>query len=95
MELFFWPFMLTSIVFSVIGITLKKPILLVVSAILIIPMSLYLSGYPLFNVWGMLFPLCYIGSAIAIKRNKVGLSIAVAVPIYLLVGWIGFSVLTH
>lgn len=48
MTILFWPFMIASIVFSLIAIAQKKPLFLVVSFVLIIPFSLYLAAMPTF-----------------------------------------------
>ncbi|WP_246197241.1 hypothetical protein [Cytobacillus depressus] len=56
MGLFFWPFMIASIILSFIALVLKKPILLVISCLLITPLSLYLAATPRFEWWGLIFP---------------------------------------
>jgi hypothetical protein len=49
MGLFFWPFMIASIVFSSIASVSIKAIFLVISFILIIPLTLYLAATPRFE----------------------------------------------
>ncbi|PGZ95189.1 hypothetical protein COE51_21420 [Bacillus pseudomycoides] len=94
-QLMFWPFMLASIIFSLIGISFRKSSFLMISALLIIPLSLYLIGSPLFSVWGLILPFLYVGSALAIKKQKIWLSILFSIPVYFLIGWLGYTVLTQ
>ncbi|MGG2065034.1 hypothetical protein [Bacillus sp. S14(2024)] len=94
-QLLFWPFMILSVLFSMIGIYVRKPNLLIVSAMLIVPLSLYLCGMPLFSIWGLLFPFLYIGAAKSIKKQKIWLAILFSIPVYLLIGWLGYTVLSQ
>ncbi|MGG0239958.1 hypothetical protein [Bacillus rhizoplanae] len=94
-QLMFWPFMVALIIISLIGIYFRKSSLLMISAILIIPLSLYLVGSPRFSVWGLLFPFLYIGAAQSMKKQKVWLSILFSIPVYFLIGWLGYTVLTQ
>ncbi|WP_066295607.1 hypothetical protein [Bacillus sp. FJAT-29937] len=95
MGLFFWPFMIASIVLSIIGLRLKKPILLVISCLLITPLSLYLAATPRFEWWGLIFPFFYLGAALSLKRNFRWLSALLISPNILLIGWMGFAVVTQ
>ncbi|MCQ6277534.1 hypothetical protein JMM81_21990 [Bacillus sp. V3B] len=56
MALLFWPFMIASIIFSFIALGSKKAKFLVISCILIIPLSLYLAATLLFEWWDLIFP---------------------------------------
>jgi len=93
MQLLFWPFIIVSIVLSILSISLKKPKLLVVSAFLILPLSLYLAATPRFEVWGLIFPILYIGAALTLFKRKFLLSILLIIPNFLLIGWLGVMVL--
>lgn len=95
MEFIFWPFITASIIFSLLGMYFKKPYLLIISAVLVVPLSLYLSAAPRFSVWGLIFPLFYVCAAIAIKNYKTRLSILFAIPMYVLIGWLGYIVLNQ
>ncbi|CAG9613334.1 hypothetical protein BACCIP111899_02549 [Bacillus rhizoplanae] len=94
-QLLFWPFMIASIIFSLFGIYFRKSSPLMISAVLIIPLSLYLVGSPLFSVWGLILPFLYVGAAQSIKKQKVWLSILFSIPVYFLIGWLGYTVLTQ
>lgn len=94
-QFMFWPFMIASIIFSLIGIYVKKPYFLIISAILIMPSSLYLAVLPRFFIWALIFPLLYICSAIALKKQKTFLPILFSIPVYLLISWLGYIVLNQ
>ncbi|MFD0769518.1 hypothetical protein ACFQZ1_11860 [Bacillus sp. CGMCC 1.60114] len=85
----FWPFMIASIIFSLIGIYFKKSYFLIISAVLIVPTSLYLAALPRFFIWPLILPLLYACAAIALKKQKVWLSILFSIPVYLLISWLG------
>jgi len=93
--LFFWPLMIASIICSVLGILNKSHRSLYVSALLIIPMSIYLMGWPSIQIWGTIFPLLYVGSAILIKKKKYIMSLIVSAPVYCVIGWLGYVVLNQ
>ncbi|MCR2822118.1 hypothetical protein [Lederbergia panacisoli] len=93
MGIFFWPLMIASVISSAIAIYMKKPIFLVISCLLIIPISLYLSATPRFKWWGLVFPFFYLGAALSLRKNIKWLSVVLISPNILLIGWIGYSVL--
>lgn len=93
MQLLFWPCTIASLFLSIISIRKRTPKLLVVSSILILPMSLYLAATPLFQIWGLIFPLLYLGAAKFIINKVIWLAILLIIPNFLLVGWLGFVVL--
>lgn len=95
MTILFWPFMIASIVFSLIAIAQKKPLFLVVSYVLIIPFSLYLAAMPAFKWWGLFVPLGYLGAALALRKNIIWLTFLLILPVILLIGWLGFLVVTQ
>ncbi|HZG71239.1 MAG TPA: hypothetical protein VEY51_06825 [Chondromyces sp.] len=93
MGLFFWPFMIASIVFSFIALVSEKALFLVISSILITPLSLYLSATPRFEWWGLIFPFFYLGAALSLRKNIRWLSALLISPNILLIGWIAYTVL--
>lgn len=95
MFLLFWPFMLASIVFSLVAISKKEPRFLIISFLLIIPFSLYLAATPLFRWWGLILPFFYIGSAISLRKNIIWLSVLLTLPVLLVMGWLGLVVITQ
>lgn len=95
MVILFWPFMLASIVFSFVALIRKKPLFLVISFLLIIPFSLYLAATPLLRWWGIILPFFYLGSALSLKKNIMWLSVLLIVPVIIMIGWIGYVVITQ
>ena len=88
MELLFWPFTIISLFVAILAIIFKKPILLMISSILILPLLIYLSATPRFDIWILLFPLLYLGAAISLIKKRIWLSLLLIVPIVILVGWL-------
>ncbi|CAM3064103.1 hypothetical protein FITA111629_01400 [Filibacter tadaridae] len=95
MVLLFWPFMLASIIFSFVALSKKKPLFLVISFLLIIPFSLYLAATPLFRWWGLILPLFYLGAALSLRKHMRWLSALLILPIIILIGWLGYVVITQ
>lgn len=95
MVILFWPFMLASIVFSFVALSKKKPLFLVISFLLIIPFSLYLAATPLFRWWGIILPFFYLGSALSLRKNIMWLSVLLIVPVIIMIGWLGYVVITQ
>lgn len=95
MGLLFWPCMIASIVCSVIALLLKKPMLLVISCLLIIPLSLYLAATPRFTWWGLIFPFFYLGAALSLRKKVWWLSALLISPNILLIGWLGYTVMNQ
>lgn len=95
MSLLFWPFMIASLILAILAICIKKPVLLVISSVLIIPLSLYLAATPRFEFWGLVFPLFYVGAAVSLAKSIRWLSILLITPNFILIGWLGFAVMTQ
>lgn len=95
MQLLFWPCMIASLVFAIYALILKKENFLFISASLILPLSLYLAATPRFEVWGLVFPLFYIGAALTLKRKMTWPAILLIAPNFILMAWLGFVVLTQ
>lgn len=95
MQLLFWPCTIASLILSIIAIATRKSKLLVISSILILPMSLYLAATPLFLVWGLIFPVLYLGAGKFIAKKRGWLAILLVIPNFILVGWLGWGVLNQ
>jgi hypothetical protein len=95
MGLLFWPFMVASIILSFIALVTKKSKFLVISSILIIPLSLYLAATPRFEWWGLVFPFFYLGAAFSLRKNIRWLPELLISPNIVLIGWIGYSVMNQ
>ncbi|MDR6999938.1 hypothetical protein [Neobacillus niacini] len=95
MQLLFWPCMIASIILAICAIGLKKSKLLVLSAILLVPISLYLAATPRFEWWGLIFPFFYWGAAVSLKKKIMWLAILLVIPNFYLIGWLGYVVLNQ
>ncbi|MDR9854725.1 hypothetical protein RJP21_14010 [Paenibacillus sp. VCA1] len=88
----FWMIIFAAVILSVIGLIFRKSVLLYLSAVLLLPLALYLSATPRFLFWGLVFPLLFAGSAILIQRKRRWLAVMLSVPVYLLVAWLMYAV---
>lgn len=95
MGIFFWPFTIISLFISINAIVKKKPNLLFISSILILPMSLYLAATPRFAGWGLIFPILYVGAAISVKKKVDWVAVLLVIPNFLFFGWLGTIVLNQ
>jgi len=87
--------MILSVVLAIYSLNSKKPLFLVIASVLILPLSLYLAATPRFEIWGLIFPLFYAGAAWCLVKRKIWLSVVLVIPNFLLIGWLGFAVLTQ
>ncbi|AIM17022.1 hypothetical protein HW35_12905 [Bacillus sp. X1(2014)] len=94
-QILFWPCMLVSLFLAVIAICFRRPKYLVISSLLILPLSVYLASTPRFSIWGLLFPLFYVGAAISLKKNLRWLSSLLVALNFFLIGWLGITVLSQ
>ncbi|OMF08993.1 hypothetical protein BK127_27560 [Paenibacillus sp. FSL H7-0331] len=94
-QLLFWPLMICSVITSLLGVIFSRSSLLFISACLILPLSLYLSATPRFSIWGLVFPLLYMGSALSINKRARLLSVILLFPVYFLIAWLGYVVINQ
>ncbi|WP_339321204.1 hypothetical protein [Paenibacillus sp. FSL W8-0194] len=66
--------------------------MLYLSAVLLLPLALYLAATPRFQLWGLVFPLLFAASAILIQRKRRWLAVMLSIPVYLLVAWLMYTV---
>ena len=79
------PGILVSVILSVIGLLKNKYRLMVVSAILALPFSWFLSGFPAIRSPVILTPLFVFGSAWAVRHGRPMLAWLLAIPFFLVV----------
>jgi hypothetical protein len=89
---FGWPAIITSILLSVTGVWLKKPILLAVAGIVCLPFTYYLSGFR--NLFVAL-PFFQFGSAYAVIRQKTLLAWLLIAPIMIIALLLAYAVLSQ
>jgi len=90
--LFGWPMIILSLGFAFAGILLKRRTLSLVGAVLFLPPAWYLGLYTAFS---LILPLFLFGSAYAVSKGKIVLAFLLIVPVLIVVGWLGFLVLTQ
>lgn len=88
----FWLTMLASIILAFYGIGKKKPLYLIIAAVLILPFALYIAATPVFKWWGLLLPICYLVSAWLLHKKEVLLSVLIILPVITMIGWVGLMV---
>ncbi len=93
---FGWPAVVVSVVLAAAGIALRRPLLLIVSALMTAPLSYYLSGA---ETWvapaGLALPLVLVGGAYAVKRCLLWLAWALWIPFVGAAIWLAIVVLSQ
>ena len=87
---FGWPAIVVTIILAVIGLVRSNYRFLVAAAILAVPFSWFLSGFPLVRSPVFLLPVLLLGSGFAIYRGNEMLAWILVVP-YLLSIWLLFN----
>lgn len=89
-----WPGIIASISFSLLGLTLRKPLWILVGAFFAFPISLYLSATPRFQYILAGLPLLQMAAAYALhKRRKSWIPWLLHLPLAVIVVWLGLGVL--
>ncbi len=93
---FGWPAVVMAVLVAAAGIVLRRPVLLVVSALVAAPFGYYLSGA---ESWvapaGLFLPFALVGGAYAVKRCLLLLAWALWIPVVGAVLWLGVVVLNQ
>jgi hypothetical protein len=92
---FGWPFIILSLLVSLISLITKRYWLLLVGAVLFAPFSYYLNGAPGIHGIGFAFPLFLAGAAFAVRANKMVLAWILILPAFLVSALIAFVVLSQ
>jgi len=90
--IFGWPAIITSILLSIAGVWLKKPVLLVVAGVVCIPFTYYLSG---FRTPAVILPLFQFGSAYAVSRQKELIAGLLLAPLVIIAVFLAYAVLSQ
>jgi hypothetical protein len=83
--IFGWPAILTTAVLALIGLLRNNYRLLVAAAVLALPFSWFLSGFPVIQSWVFLLPLLPFGSGFLMYRGREMLAWLLAVPFFLVI----------
>lgn len=78
-----WPAIIVTVILAIIGLLRNNYRFLVAAAILAIPFSWYLSGFPVIRSPAFLLPLFLLGSAYAGYRDREMLAWILAIPFFL------------
>lgn len=93
--IFGWPAIIASLLFSALGLVIKRPWLLAASAVLITPFSLYLSGMPAVRTPAIGLPFLQAGAAYAVHKGKFSMGLILASPLFIVAAWLALIVLTQ
>lgn len=88
-----WPAILVTVILAVIGLVRSNYRFLVAAAILALPFSWYLSGFPVVRSPVFLLPLFLLGSAYARYRDREMLAWILAIPFFLAILLLLFAIL--
>ena len=91
--IFGWPAIITSILLSIAGVLLKRPIWLVIAGFIGMPFAAYLTAAS--RLPGLLLPFFQFGAAYAVKRQKTVLAWLLVAPIIILAVMLASVVLTQ
>ena len=90
---FGWPFVILTILLSIMGLVLKKPVLLVVAGFICIPFTYYASNG--FSNPFIVLPLLEFASAYAIAHQKKVIAWVLISPLILISLILAYAVLTQ
>lgn len=90
-----WPAIILAIGLAAGGIVRRKPWMPLASMILLLPISLYLTGSPGFRWLGIMAPALLIVCAVAVNRRHVKIAWACLVPIVAGVAWLALAVVSQ
>ena len=93
--LFGWPAILVALALSVMGVVRKRPKLLVVAAIVVVPFSLYLAGSPGVGWRGLIIPLLLSGASISIYHHHTRVAWFLLAPFLGVSGWLAIAVMSQ
>lgn len=90
---FGWPAIITTILLSITGLALKKPVLLFIAGFICMPFTYYASNG--FRNPLIVLPLLQFASAYAIKRQKQIVAWLSIAPLILVSTYLAYAVLTQ
>jgi hypothetical protein len=90
-----WPCILATVILAALGLFKANYRLLVAAAILAFPFSWFLSGFPVIHSPAFLLPLLPFGSAFAIYREHEMIAWLVAIPFFLAILFLYYTILVQ
>jgi hypothetical protein len=92
---FGWPAIIVTLLLSTAGLIWKRFWLMLIAAVVLGPVSLYISEYPAVHGLGLLLPVCLIGSAFAVRAHRILLGWLLTLPVYLASAWLAILVFSQ
>ena len=90
---FGWPAILLAISLSALGVIKKSPAVLVSSAVIATPFSIFLGGNPRIGWLGFMIPALLLGASVAVRYRRVEIAWLLLVPVVAVVGWVASLVI--
>jgi hypothetical protein len=90
-----WPAIIVTVILAGIGLIRNNYGFLVAAAILALPFSWYLSGFPIIRSPVFLLPLLLLGSAYAKYRDREMLAWILAIPFFLAIVLLFFAIIAQ
>lgn len=90
-----WPAIIITVILAIIGLIRNNYRFLVAAAILALPFSWYLSGFPVIRSPVFILPLLLLGSAYAKYRDREMLAWILAIPFFLAIVLLLFAIMTQ
>lgn len=91
--IFGWPFIIASLILSVMGVAARSPKFLVAGAMFFMPPSLYLSGFPSIRFLAYLLPFFILGAAYFVGKNRLWISWLLLLPPIAVSVWLAYLVM--
>ena len=82
-----------AISLSALGVIKKSPAILVSSAVVATPFSIFLGGNPRIGWLGFMIPVLLLGASVAVHYRRVEIAWLLLVPVVVVVGWVASLVI--
>ncbi len=86
--IFGWPFIVLSILASIVGILNNRTWIVFLGALMIIPFAYNLNGLPPFGGYALFLPVLQLGSAFAVFEEKPVWAWTLFAPTISIIGWL-------
>jgi hypothetical protein len=90
---FGWPGALSSIALSIIGLLLRRPVLVVMGAVVGLPFMLYLFATPRFWAFAAIAAQCHLGAGVALWKGRALVAWLLFIPTPLLTSYVAAVVI--
>lgn len=92
---FGWPAVVIAVVLSAVGIIKRRPTILVASAVIIAPLSLYLGGTPSVGWIGFTMPVLLLGAGVAVRNRRIEIAWLLLIPVVAVIAWLAILVVAQ